>query len=307
MAKRKKQPKKQNSQGKASKPKQNGGHYCWACGRHKSNESFSGKGHANHICKKCKAMPVAERNEMVAVRKIENMAHRYLNEQEIKWLRKKMKDPSPEVREAACLTHGMKFPRHERNFIKKGLTVFSLEMFFNGEAWNEWGDEIKAHMLVTMERDGTICRIDYNATEAARETKITIDEKEARAFLKSIIHEHDALFWNEDYGDSVGGDFDPCLNVLPDDGFDLDGDEDFEDEDGDENANPKDAKFMNAESDNAAESKEPMFSLTLELNKGGDKKIVFYNQLPDVAQDLFWSLMEWFELDGNFDYEEDEE
>jgi len=31
------------------------GHYCWGCDSYKSNESFSGKGHNNHLCKKCKA------------------------------------------------------------------------------------------------------------------------------------------------------------------------------------------------------------------------------------------------------------
>lgn len=29
------------------------GHYCRVCGRHRANEKFSGKGHAQHICKDC--------------------------------------------------------------------------------------------------------------------------------------------------------------------------------------------------------------------------------------------------------------
>ena len=29
------------------------GHYCWICGEYKANEKFSGKGHAQHICKSC--------------------------------------------------------------------------------------------------------------------------------------------------------------------------------------------------------------------------------------------------------------
>ena len=33
--------------------KKHRGHYCKICGEYKSNESFSGKGHAQHICKKC--------------------------------------------------------------------------------------------------------------------------------------------------------------------------------------------------------------------------------------------------------------
>ena len=29
------------------------GHYCRICGEYKANEKFSGKGHAQHICKAC--------------------------------------------------------------------------------------------------------------------------------------------------------------------------------------------------------------------------------------------------------------
>ncbi len=36
------------------------GHSCRICGKTKSNESFSGKGHKNHICKKCSQWPKGE-------------------------------------------------------------------------------------------------------------------------------------------------------------------------------------------------------------------------------------------------------
>ncbi|NRD81087.1 hypothetical protein HPT25_27730 [Bacillus sp. BRMEA1] len=39
------------------------GHYCWGCDSYKSNESFSGKGHAIHLCKKCKSNGVTRRPE----------------------------------------------------------------------------------------------------------------------------------------------------------------------------------------------------------------------------------------------------
>ena len=272
---------KTKNQSKAKrKPRKRQGdkHFCWVCGQHKAHEKFTGRGHATHMCKACKSLPVAERNEMVAVRKAGNMAFRYLNEQEINWLRKKMKDPRPEVSEIAQEVHRLKFPRQERNMIKKGLTAFSLELFIHGEVWSEWGDEVAVNMLITMERDGTICRTDYDAPKSVRETKVVIDEKEARAFLKSIIHEYDALFWNEDFSDSEGGDFDPYLD------FD---DDVCEDE----------------EADALGETKDPIFTLTLELNNGEDKRIVFYNQIHDTPQDLFWALMEWFELDDELDCE----
>ena len=185
-----------------AKKKKPNGHFCWVCGEHKAHEKFSGRGHATHMCKQCHALPVAERNQMVAVRKAENMAFRHLNEQEIKWLRKKMNDPRPEVREAACEAHHIKFPGYERSQYKKGLTAFSLEFFIHGEIWNEWGDEINVHMLFTMEHTGIIRRINHDTPEKERETEITIDAREAKKFLKSIIHELDALFWDEDMSDA---------------------------------------------------------------------------------------------------------
>lgn len=33
--------------------KKNQGHYCFACGRSRPNEKFSGKGHRQHLCKDC--------------------------------------------------------------------------------------------------------------------------------------------------------------------------------------------------------------------------------------------------------------
>lgn len=35
---------------KRTKPQ---GHYCWVCERYRANEKFSGKGHAQHICRDC--------------------------------------------------------------------------------------------------------------------------------------------------------------------------------------------------------------------------------------------------------------
>ena len=36
-----------------AKKKKRQGHYCRICGEYKANEKFSGKGHAQHICKAC--------------------------------------------------------------------------------------------------------------------------------------------------------------------------------------------------------------------------------------------------------------
>lgn len=45
--------------------KRHQGHYCKVSGEIKSNESFSGKGHKNHICKKCAQLPNDVRQQMM--------------------------------------------------------------------------------------------------------------------------------------------------------------------------------------------------------------------------------------------------
>jgi len=36
------------------------GHYCWACGRRRPNEKFSGRGHARHLCRECAKLGAEE-------------------------------------------------------------------------------------------------------------------------------------------------------------------------------------------------------------------------------------------------------
>jgi len=36
-------------------------HWCRVCGRSKSNESFSGRGHRVHVCRSCASLPQEER------------------------------------------------------------------------------------------------------------------------------------------------------------------------------------------------------------------------------------------------------
>ena len=37
------------------------GHYCRICGRYRPNEQFTGKGHREHVCKKCSQLPAEKR------------------------------------------------------------------------------------------------------------------------------------------------------------------------------------------------------------------------------------------------------
>ena len=140
------------------------GHFCYVCGEHKANEKFSGRGHANHMCKQCHALPVAKRNEMIAVRRASNMAFRYLSKTEINWLRKKMNDPRPEVRDAAREAHSIKFPNHGRKMEK----IIELK---TPVLYSELDDARKAETMERLEEllDDFFCYADYIPDEEDRD------------------------------------------------------------------------------------------------------------------------------------------
>jgi len=60
------------------KKKQYRGHYCKVCGCIRPNERFSGKGHAAHICGTCEKKTKDQRNEEIALIRI-NRVYRYMN------------------------------------------------------------------------------------------------------------------------------------------------------------------------------------------------------------------------------------
>lgn len=55
---------------RVSKRQRRRGHYCWCCGRFRSNESFSGGGHARHLCKACSRLGSAELAVQQALRDV---------------------------------------------------------------------------------------------------------------------------------------------------------------------------------------------------------------------------------------------
>ena len=53
--------------------KRRSGHYCWACGRMRANEKFSGRGHARHLCKDCTRLGKEELACRQAIRNLERL------------------------------------------------------------------------------------------------------------------------------------------------------------------------------------------------------------------------------------------
>ena len=53
--------------------KRRGGHFCWACGRTRPNERFSGRGHARHVCRDCAKLGHEELAYRQGVRSIDQL------------------------------------------------------------------------------------------------------------------------------------------------------------------------------------------------------------------------------------------
>jgi hypothetical protein len=81
------------------------GHYCWVCGRTRSNESFSGRGHRQHLCRDCANRPRAERDRIRALQDIECffVRQRSISAKNIARLEQLSRDSDPQVRELAEL------------------------------------------------------------------------------------------------------------------------------------------------------------------------------------------------------------
>lgn len=86
------------------------GHYCKVCGEYKANEKFSGKGHAAHICKACAKLSPEERSEQMTLRRLENLPYR-LSQAQIAWLKTRLKDRRPAVRQMAEDIYAARFEK----------------------------------------------------------------------------------------------------------------------------------------------------------------------------------------------------
>lgn len=76
------------------------GYYCKVCDEYKAHEKSSGKGHAAHICKVCAQLPPEEQAERMTFNRLCNLPWQLSSAQK-SWLRNRLKDKRPEVRELA--------------------------------------------------------------------------------------------------------------------------------------------------------------------------------------------------------------
>ena len=174
------------------------GHYCKICGERKSNESFSGKGHAAHICKACSRLSPQQQAEQMTLNRLSEIPVRYLTKDEIKWLRNRTHDPRPAVRELASAVYAERFPHAVRNEQKQALSIKTLELSVNGEVYDSYGDPafVTVDYRIT-KTPPTIVRMQGDGIPQT----VNPQPKALAKLLKWAVHTLEIFCWKQDFCD----------------------------------------------------------------------------------------------------------
>lgn len=195
------------------KQKRPHGHYCKICGQHKANEKFSGKGHANHICKACSSLPAAAKAESQTMNRLMNLPTHRLTDSEKKWLENRVHDSQPEVAEMAKAVYNIRFPHAERNAMKKQLTINTLTFEVHGEIYDGYGDVEVVNRRFDMDRKN--CGLMFaDLDNNGQEQTATLGQDKMRKLLKWMVHSLEIFMWAQDYcgtSDTDSADLD-CLD-----------------------------------------------------------------------------------------------
>ncbi len=246
------------------------GHYCKVCGEYKSNESFSGKGHNAHICKKCAALSPEARSAEMTMTRLMDLPYRLSAEQKA-WLQGLQTDKRPEIAETAKAAYAERFPYAERNERKKQLHIRNMTLTVHGELWDEYGDTFDAQLTFTHERQTRLISCAQgNGTETQE-----LPGKEITKLLNRIVNEYEIFCLEEDFSRSDFCSFDD----------DDEGEDDFE-----ESENERQASWV----------------VSISYTNGEEQQMKGYD-IPFRINDLVTDLLQYFETveddeDAYFEY-----
>ncbi len=112
-----------------AKKKKYKGHYCKICGEIKANEQFTGKGHVNHICKKCSKKTGEQQAEEIAINRIYKLVgYSNLSKQNREMLEAYLQDKRESVRVASQEVMEMITFRFRNNSDKVEDIAYSLDI-----------------------------------------------------------------------------------------------------------------------------------------------------------------------------------
>lgn len=221
------------------------GHYCKVCGTYRSNESFSGKGHSAHICKKCAALSPAERSKEMTLTRLMNLPYRLSAEQKA-WLKGLQKNDCHEIAETAKAVYAEYFPYAERNERKKQLHIKEMTFHIQDELWDEYGDPFDAQITFTLDRKSR----QISCIQAETTDTVELPEKEMKKLLNRIVSEYEVFCWEEDFSQSDFDSFDD----------DDEGGSDF------------------AENENADDTEQPSWSVSISYSNGEEQQMKHHSE-----------------------------
>ena len=253
------------------------GHYCKVCGEYKSNESFSGIGHAAHICKKCAALPAAQRSEKMILTKLWNLPWQ-LSTQQREWLKGLQNDSRPGVASSAKELYADRFPYAARNERKKQFYILHMEFTICGEVIDEYGDVCCEDIQFTLDRKEHTVAL----RQEAKTAQITLTEKDMRKLLNVIVNNYEVFCWEDDYGVSDTADTDDLWE-------------------GECEAESPDAQEAPEEPEH---EDSPSWTVSVRYTNGEAQKMRGYDELPDRVNELALELLALFEDEP--DLEDDE-
>lgn len=252
------------------------GHYCKVCGEYKSNESFSGSGHAAHICKKCAALPAAQRSEKMILTKLWNLPWQ-LSTQQREWLRDLQNDSRPEVASAAKELYADRFPYAARNERKKQLHILHMEFTICGEVIDEYGDVCCESLCFTLDRkEHTVTLHRENRT-----MQNTLTEKDMRKLLNVIVNNYEVFCWEDDYGFPATADTDDLWE------------DEWEAESSDAQKAPEEPAYEDF----------PSWKVSVRYTNGEAQEMCGYDDLPDRVNELALELLALFEDEPDMENE----
>lgn len=243
------------------------GHYCKVCGTYRSNESFSGKGHSAHICKKCAALSPAERSKEMTLTRLMNLPYRLSAEQKAR-LKGLQKNDCHEIAETAKAVYAEYFPYAERNERKKQLHIKEMTFHIQDELWDEYGDPFDAQITFTLDRKSR----QISCIQAETTDTVELPEKEMKKLLNRIVSEYEVFCWEEDFSQSDFDSFDD----------DDEGGSDF------------------AENENADDTEQPSWSVSISYSNGEEQQMKWFD-IPIRVNELALDLLQYFEDDADDD------
>ena len=246
------------------------GHYCKVCGEYKSNESFSGSGHSAHICKKCAALPAAQRSEKKILTKLWNLPWQ-LSTQQREWLKGLQNDSRPGVASAAKELYADRFPYAARNERKKQFYILHMEFTICGEVIDEYGDVCCEDIQFTLDRKEHTVAL----RQEAKTAQITLTEKDMRKLLNVIVNNYEVFCWEDDYGVSDTADTDELWEG------------EYEAESPDAQEAPEEPEHEDS----------PSWTVSVRYTNGEAQKMRGYDDLPDRVNELALELLALFEFE----------